>query len=106
MKLIEKTQALGGMLNSFRKLVKDSKNITFIGSMGFCLPFAEILSYVISKEKKDIVFVPNLDYEKAKKIVSTPYGMQLSEDTDPRADTVVVLGGLTMPNSSINVKFK
>ena len=104
MKLIEKTQALGGMLNPFRKLVKDSKTITFVGSTGFCLPFAEILSYVISKEKKDLVFVPNLDYERAKKIVSTPYGMQLSEDTDPRADTVVVLGGLAMPNSNINVE--
>ena len=103
MKLVEKNLALGGILNSFRRLVKDSKKITFVGSAGFCLPFAELLSYVIAKEKKDIVFIPNLEYEKAKKMVLTPYGIQLSENTDPKADTIVVLGGLAMPNSGINV---
>ena len=103
MKLVEKNSALGGILNPFRRLVKDSKKITFVGSAGFCLPFAELLSYVIAKEKKDIVFIPNLEYEKAKKMVFTPYGIQLSENTDPKADTIVVLGGLAMPNSGINV---
>jgi len=103
MKLIEKNPALGGILNPFRRLVKDSKKITFIGSAGFCLPFAELLAYVIAREKKDIAFVPNLDYEKAKKIVFTPYGMQLSGNVDPRADTVVVLGGLAIPNIGVNV---
>jgi hypothetical protein len=103
MKLVEKNPALGGILNPFRKLVKDSKKITFVGSAGFCLPFAELLSYVIAKEKKDIVFVPNLDYEKAKKIEVMPHGMQLSEDADPKADTVVVLGGLAMPNIGVDV---
>ncbi len=104
MKQIEKSTALGGILNTFRKLVKDSKKITFVGSAGFCLPFAELLAYVIAREKKDIAFVPNLEYEKAKKIVFTPYGMQLSEDcVDPKADTVVVLGGLAIPNIGVNV---
>jgi hypothetical protein len=103
MKLIETNPALGGILNPFRRLVKDSKKITFVGSAGFCLPFAELLSYVIAKEKKDIAFVPNLDYEKAKKMVFTPYGIQLSENADPRADTVVLLGGLALPNSGVNV---
>jgi len=103
MKLVSKAPALGGILNPFKELVKDSRKITFIGTPGFCLPFAELLSHVIAREKKDIAFVPNLDYEKAKKIVFTPYGMQLSEDcVDPKADTVVVLGGLAMPNIGVN----
>jgi hypothetical protein len=103
MKLVEKNLALGGILNPFRRLVKDSKKITFVGSPGFCLPFAELLSYVIAKEKKEIAFVPNLEYEKAKKIMFTPYGMQLSDNVDPRADTVVVLGGLAIPNIGVNI---
>jgi hypothetical protein len=103
MEMVEKSPALGGILNPFRKLVKDSRKITFIGSAGFCLPFAELLAYVVAKDKKRIAFVPNLDYEKAKKIAFTPYGMQLSEDVDPRADTVVVLGGLAMPGIGVNV---
>ena len=103
MKLVEKNPALGGILNPFRKLVKDSKKITFIGSPGFCLPFAGLMAYVIVKEKKDLVFVPNLDYKRARKIVATPEGMQLSEEVDPKADTVVVLGGLAMPKIGVDV---
>ena len=52
MKLIEKNPALGGILNPFRKLVKDSKKITLVGSAGFCLPFAELLSYVIASARR------------------------------------------------------
>ncbi|MDP2846417.1 MAG: DUF2124 family protein, partial [Candidatus Methanoperedens sp.] len=29
--------------------------------------------------------------------------MQLSDNVDPRADTVVVLGGLAIPNTGLNV---
>ncbi|MFQ6118523.1 MAG: DUF2124 family protein [Methanosarcinales archaeon] len=104
MKVIDQRNGISNMLNTFRKLVNKSNKITFVGCPGFCTPFAELLAYVIRNKNKEMVFVPNLDYDKAKRIDFTEYGMQLSEYIDAIADTVVLLGGLAMPRIGVNAK--
>ncbi|HDJ38265.1 MAG TPA: DUF2124 domain-containing protein [Methanosarcinales archaeon] len=103
MKEISTASGLGGILNGFRDLTKESKKITFIGTPGFCTPFAELIAYPIRDSGKEMAFVANLGADGAKKIVYTSHGMQLSEKTDPTADTVVILGGLAMPKISVDV---
>ena len=90
-------------MNTFRNITKDSKKITFIGTPGFCTPFAEILAYVIRDMNQELAFISNISVNKAKTIISTPHGMQLGDDTNPSADTIVLLGGLAIPKMNIDV---
>ncbi|MCK5216928.1 MAG: DUF2124 domain-containing protein [Methanosarcinales archaeon] len=103
MKTIEVSEALGGVLNGFRKISRDSKKITFIGTPGFCTPFAELIAFVIRDSGIEMAFVPNISVDKARTIISTSQGMQLGESTDPSCDTVVLLGGLAMPKMKMDV---
>lgn len=95
MPIINTSQGVGGILNSFRGLVEGAEKITFVGTPGFCTPFAELLGFVIRDRK--LAFIPTLDFEKARSISMTPEGMQLGETVDAHADVVVLLGGLAMP---------
>ncbi len=103
MEPVEKTQGISGMLSEFRKLVRGSKKITFIGCPGWCNPFAELLGYVLRDSGKEMVFIPNLKKELAAKLVITEYGMQIGEKADAFSDTIVLLGGLAMPRMGIDV---
>jgi len=100
MPIINTSQGVGGILNSFRSLVEGIEKITFVGTPGFCTPFAELLGFVVRDRK--LAFVPNLDFGKARSILMTPEGMQLGELTDAHADLVVLLGGLAMPKMGIS----
>lgn len=103
--IMEKTQdvkGLGGMLNGFRDLVKDDKKITFMGSPGFCTPFALFLGYPV--KEKSLVFVPGLKLDKARAIISTEYGLELGDTASPDADTIVVLGGMAMPKIGVKAE--
>jgi len=104
MKPIEKASGIGGMLTAFRKLARGRKKITFIGCPGWCNPFAELLGYVLRDAGKEMVFIPNLRKDLAAKVKMTDYGMQLCEKADPCADTVVLLGGLAMPKTEVDVR--
>jgi hypothetical protein len=42
-----------------------------------------------------------LNKEKARKIVSTEYGLELGEKTSPDADVIVILGGMAMPKIGV-----
>lgn len=95
MPIINTAQGVGGILNSFKGLMNGVEKITFVGTPGFCTPFAELLGFVVRDKK--LAFIPNLDFEKARSIVMTPEGMQLGEPVDAHADAVVLLGGLAMP---------
>jgi hypothetical protein len=95
MPIINTSQGVGGILNSFRGLVEGAEKITFVGTPGFCTPFAELLGFVVRDKK--LAFVPNLSFDKARSVLMTPEGMQLGELTDAHADAVVLLGGLAMP---------
>lgn len=103
MKTINVSEGIGGLLNNFREICKDSKKITFIGTPGFCTPFAELLSFVLRDTGKEMVFIPRTSVGYAKSIVSGPDGMQLGEAADPFADTVVILGGLAIPKMNVDV---
>jgi hypothetical protein len=103
MKETSTSSGLGGILNAFRNLTKESKRITFVGTPGFCAPFAELIAYPIRDAGKELAFVANLDFDDAKRIVYTSHGMQMAETTDATADTVAILGGLAMPKISVDV---
>ncbi|HOT06240.1 MAG: hypothetical protein A4E45_00783 [Methanosaeta sp. PtaB.Bin039] len=93
---------LGGMLNSFRDLVQEDRKITFVGSPGFCTPFVLFLGYPI--RNKEMVFVPGLDKERARRIKPTDYGLELGEASSADADTLVVLGGMAMPKIGVSAE--
>jgi hypothetical protein len=99
MEKVQDVKGLGGMLNGFRELVKDEKKITFVGSPGFCTPFALFLGYPV--RDKELAFVPGLNKEKARKIISTEYGLELGDKSSADADVVVVLGGMAMPKIGV-----
>ena len=102
MNVINTGQGVGGILNNFRGLVEDSEKITFVGTPGFCTPFAELIGFVV--RNKQLAFVPNLDFESARTLSMTKQGMQLGDSTDPSADTVVLLGGLAMPKIGVKAE--
>jgi hypothetical protein len=99
MEKIQDVKGLGGMLNGFRDLVKDNKKIVFIGSPGFCTPFALFLGYPV--REKELVFLPGLNMDKARRIVATEYGMELGSAASADADVVVILGGMAMPKIGV-----
>jgi len=98
--IITTSQGVGGILNSFRGLVEGAERITFVGTPGFCTPFAELLGFVV--RDRELAFVSSLDFEKARSVFMTYEGMQLGELTDAHADVVVLLGGLAMPKIGIS----
>jgi len=99
MEKIQDVKGLGGMLNGFRDLVKDDKRIVFVGSPGFCTPFALFLGYPV--REKELVFLPGLDMKKARSITATEYGMELGGAASTQADVVVILGGMAMPKIGV-----
>jgi hypothetical protein len=99
MKKVQDVKGLGGMLNGFRDLVKDDLKITFVGSPGFCTPFALFLGYPI--REKQLAFVPGLNVDKARSIILTEYGMELGEHIEVDSDVVVILGGMAMPKIGV-----
>lgn len=99
MNKMTEVKGLGGMLNGFRDLVKEDKSITFIGTPGFCLPFAAFLGYPV--REKRLAFIPNLASEKARELVATEYGMELGKAAAPDADVIVILGGMAMPKIGV-----
>jgi len=102
MEKIQEVKGLGGMLNGFRDLVKDDQKIIFIGSPGFCTPFALFLGYPV--REKEMAFIPGLEKNKMRKIVSTECGLELADPCSFEADTVVILGGMAMPKIGVKVE--
>ncbi|WP_440944888.1 DUF2124 family protein [Methanosarcina sp. T3] len=100
MPIINTSQGVGGILNSFKGLMEGVEKITFVGTPGFCTPFAELLGFVVRDKK--LAFIPNLDFEKARSISMTSEGMQLGEPIDAHAEAVVLLGGLAMPKIGVS----
>ncbi|AKB12194.1 hypothetical protein SAMN02910340_02026 [Methanosarcina thermophila] len=99
MPIINTSQGVGGILNSFKSLVEGAERITFVGTPGFCTPFAELLGFVV--RDRELAFISSQDFEKARSIFMDYEGMQLGKLTDPHADVVVLLGGLAMPKIGI-----
>lgn len=104
MEIIETSEGVGGLLRGVTKATRDSTKIMFIGTPGFCTPFAELVSYALRKNPKELGFIANDNVEDAKAIVSTQLGMQLGNPIDYHADTVVLLGGLSMPDIGLEIE--
>lgn len=101
MEILEKSEGIGALLKSFASLTRESQKIIFIGTPGFCTPFAEIAAYSLRKSSKQMGFVGNTDIKKAKQLIPTDMGMQLGDTIDYHADTIVLLGGLAMPKIGV-----
>lgn len=100
MEVINTSQGVGGILNSFKGLVEDAEKITFVGTPGFCTPFAELIGFAV--RDKELAFISSQDFEKARSIFMDNEGMQLGEPTDTHADVIVLLGGLAMPKIGVS----
>jgi hypothetical protein len=74
----------------------------FVGSPGFCTPFALFLGYPV--REKELAFVPGLKKDLARKIISTDFGLELGDPTSPDADVLVVLGGMAMPKIGVSIQ--
>ena len=101
MKVIATSKGIGGQLKEFRKLVQGSKRITFIGTAGFCTPFAELMAFALRESEKELFFLPSLNKDAACEIISSPLGMKMGYLADPCADTIVLLGGLAIPGMGL-----
>jgi hypothetical protein len=99
--ILEKSEGIGALLKSFASLGRESQKVIFIGTPGFCTPFAEIAAYSLRKSSRQMGFICNTDIENAKQLIPTDMGMQLGDTIDYHADTVVLLGGLAMPKIGV-----
>ena len=96
-------RGITGLLDAFRESleeVKDGAKVVFTGTIGVCTPFTELLAYSVRNRNFEMVYVPNADVSKAKrmKFVEDIGYCVADEPADPKnADVVVVLGGLAMP---------
>ncbi|MDI9616938.1 MAG: DUF2124 domain-containing protein [Methanothrix sp.] len=102
MEKVQDVKGLGGMLNGFRDMVKEYESITFIGSPGFCTPFALFLGYPV--REKRLAFVPGLSADRTRRVIATEYGMELGDRCSPDADVLVVLGGMAMPKIGVSIE--
>lgn len=87
---------------AFKKEVEDAEKVTFAGLPGVCTPFAELFAYAI--RDKESVFITGVDVKTTRKLEMTPQGMQLTDEADPGADVLAILGGLSMPKSNLGVE--
>jgi hypothetical protein len=102
MESTEEFKGLTGNLMAFKKEVEDAEKVTFAGLPGVCTPFAELFAYAI--RDKESVFITGIDIKTARKLEMTPQGMQLTDEADPGADILAILGGLSMPKSNLGVE--
>jgi hypothetical protein len=101
-KSTEEFNGLNGNLMAFKNEVAHAQKVTFAGLPGVCTPFAELFAYAI--RDKESVFITGVDINTARKMEMTPQGMQLTDEADPRADVLAILGGLSMPRSNLGVE--
>ncbi|MBP2029679.1 hypothetical protein J2755_000599 [Methanohalophilus levihalophilus] len=104
MNVIETSEGLGGMLRGLAEVTRDSKKVIFVGTAGFCTPFAELAAYAMRKNPAELGFIVKDDVDGAKAIIPTDYGMQIGKSIDYHADTVVLLGGLSMSKIGIDIE--
>ncbi|MDI9614269.1 DUF2124 family protein [Methanothermobacter sp.] len=89
-------------LGVFREAVNDADRIGFAGVPGVCTPFAKLFAYA-SRDKNNI-FIPNTDFERARTLELTDYGVELGEMESEKVDVLVLLGGLSMPGIGSDIE--
>jgi len=94
-------KGIGGLIKAFRECIdREEGKIAFIGSVGVCTPFAELLAYSLREKRFEMVYIPNAEVEEARKMkLIEGVGYQVvDEKVDPEGcDFIVVLGGLAVP---------
>jgi hypothetical protein len=110
-KVIETSKGLSGMLRAFKGMMKSlglepPKKIVYVGSSGTCVPFIELFAYTIREDRPIMVLVPDGILDDARSVWYVDgVGMQIGGMADPYgADYVVLLGGLSMPQSKVGVE--
>ena len=111
MKKHETFESVPGILRPFKsyieqKKLRDGAQIVYYGVPGTCTPFIELLAFSIRALPFDQVFIPLTDESKAKKLKLDPHvGIQAGEKVEKINPSIVVLmGGLSMPNSGVNAE--
>lgn len=99
----ERRSGLPGLTGLFRESVADlpdGSRIAFTGSVGGCLPIAELLALAVRKRGFQLSFVPLADPAEARPMRwSEGVGFTVGAEKMmlQQADALVVLGGLAMP---------
>ena len=108
MKQHEVFESVPGILRPFKAYVESlslqkGDQLVYYGVPGTCTPFIELLGFAIRGLPAEQVFVPLTDESKAKKIVPVAdVGMQVSATgVRPNPKAIVLMGGLSMPNSTV-----
>ena len=111
MKQKEVFQGVPGMLRPFKeylekKGLKAGDQVVYYGCPGTCTPFVELLGYAVRSMDLEQIFVPYVDESKAQKLkLVSDIGMQAAgaaRISNPK--TVVVMGGLSMPNVPVKME--
>jgi hypothetical protein len=111
MKKHEVFESVPGILRPFKTFIEEMElkkgdQIVYYGVPGTCTPFVELLAFAIRTLPVEQVFVPLVDEAKAARISLVPnVGMQMCRDSVSIGPQVVVLmGGLSMPNSGVTAQ--
>lgn len=108
MKQHETYESVPGILRPFKsyiegKNLQKGSQIVYYGVPGTCTPFVELLGFAIRGLPVDQIFVPLVNEPKARLIkLENDVGMQAStavKDLNPAV--IVLMGGLSMPNSGV-----
>ena len=97
-------KGLNGQIRIFKEEVKNANKITFIGAPGVCTPFAALYAY--SVRDKESHYITLTDINTSRKFKLADSGMQLDDTkiSNPHeSDIVVLLGGLAMPKSKVDL---
>lgn len=97
-------KGLNGQLVAFKEEVKDANKITFIGAPGVCTPLASLFAYVVRDKESHYITLTDITTSRKFELISS--GMQLNNNitSNPHgSDIVVLLGGLAMPKSKIDI---
>jgi hypothetical protein len=111
MKQKEVFKGVPGMLRPFKeylenKGLKPGDQIVYYGCPGTCTPFVELLGFAVRSMDLEQIFVPYVDESKGQKLkLVSEIGMQAAgaaRISNPK--TVVVMGGLSMPNVPVTME--
>ena len=107
--IIETTKGVSGISRPFKNIIEriglqETDTIVYVGLPGVCTPFIELLSYAIRTLNISQIFVPNVDTNSARTLVSVEnVGIQFGDPVPTvKGAVVVVLGGLSMPISPVD----
>ncbi|MDD1676305.1 MAG: DUF2124 domain-containing protein [Methanomicrobiales archaeon] len=104
----ESFSGIPGILRPFRSYIERAAlmkgdQVVYYGVPGTCTPFVELLAFAIRALPVEQLFVPGIDEAKARRLISVPdIGMQIEKEvTDLLPRIIVLMGGLSMPNSGV-----